>query len=165
VQDTKNDDLEVELDNDYEEDVQKNRFLTFQIGDQEYGIKIAAVTEIVGMQAITEVPDVPHFVKGVINLRGTVIPVIDVRLRFGMDEREYDDRTCVIVVMVQDTVVGLVVDTVREVVTFREENISAPPNINENEDESEYIMGLGKLADSVSILLDVEQLVDQSTFT
>ncbi|MFH1841954.1 MAG: chemotaxis protein CheW [bacterium] len=165
MQDTRNDDLDVELDNDYDEDVQKNRFLTFKIAEQEYGIKISAVTEIVGMQAITEVPDVPRFVKGVINLRGTVIPVIDVRLRFGMEEREYDDRTCVIVVMVQDTVVGLVVDTVREVVAFREESISAPPNINNADGNSEYIMGLGKLEDSVSILLDVEQLVDQSAFS
>ena len=102
-----------------EEDSQEGQFLTFTIAEQEYGIEIRHVTEIIGIQTITGLPDVPEFVKGVINLRGKVIPVIDVRLRFAMPERAYDERTCIVVVNINDASVGLVVDTVSEVLNIR----------------------------------------------
>jgi purine-binding chemotaxis protein CheW len=144
-----------------DEDSQKDKFLTFRIAAEEYGFEIACVTEIVGMQKITEVPDSPPYVKGVINLRGRVIPVLDVRLRFGMNEREYDDRTCVIVVNVSNTAVGLIVDRVSEVLTITETSISLPANIRDNK-QQQYVRGLGKVGDSVKILLNVETLVLES---
>ena len=91
------------------------KYLTFALAEEEYGVGIAAVTEIVGMQRIMSVPDVPHYIKGVINLRGKVIPLMDVRLRFGMPERAYDERTVVIVMDVGDAPIGLIVDGVSEV--------------------------------------------------
>ncbi|MCK5232258.1 MAG: purine-binding chemotaxis protein CheW, partial [Desulfobulbaceae bacterium] len=99
---------EVVLD-DYDEDdedTQKDKFLTFQVGTEEFGISIRHVTEIIGLQKITDVPDMPGFIKGVINLRGKVIPVMDVRSRFKLESREYDDRTCIVVVDIKDKSVG-----------------------------------------------------------
>jgi purine-binding chemotaxis protein CheW len=144
-----------------EEDSMKNLYLTFRVGEEDFGIEIVYVTEIVGMQNITEVPDMPSFVKGVINLRGQVIPVIDVRLRFKLESRKYDDRTCVIVVNVKDTVIGLIVDTVSEVINIPEEQISPPPKVNRSE-ARRYIHGMGKVDDEVKILLDVEKLFWES---
>jgi purine-binding chemotaxis protein CheW len=150
------------IDNDLyaedDEDTQKDKYLTFHLGDEDYGIEIRHVLEIVGIQRITEVPDMPGFVRGVINLRGQVIPVIDVRLRFGMEAREYDDRTCTIVVMINETQVGLIVDTVSEVRDIPEENVSAPPEIGRGQ-ASQYIMGMAKVGDEVKILLDVQRLL------
>lgn len=150
------------IDNDLydedDEDTQKDKYLTFHLGDEDYGIEIRHVLEIVGIQKITEVPDMPGFVRGVINLRGQVIPVIDVRLRFGMEAREYDDRTCTIVVMIDETQVGLIVDTVSEVRDIPEENVSAPPEIGRGR-ASQYIMGMAKVGDEVKILLDVQRLL------
>lgn len=147
-----------DLFDDENEDTQKDRYLTFHVGDEDYGIAIEYVTEIVGMHRITEVPDMPQFVKGVINLRGQVIPVIDIRARFGMEERDYDDRTCTIVILVNGTNVGLIVDTVSEVRDIPEENVSPPPSIATGE-SSQYIMGLGKVGEEVKILLDVDKLL------
>ncbi|MHC4886759.1 MAG: chemotaxis protein CheW [Planctomycetota bacterium] len=115
AENTGRDALDDELYDEDDEDTQENRFLTFRLGDEDYGIEIRHVIEIVGIQKITDVPDMPDFVKGVINLRGQVIPVMDVRLRFHMDPRDYDERTCVIVVQLETATVGLVVDTVQEV--------------------------------------------------
>ena len=144
--------------NDEDEDTQKNRYLTFHLGEEDYGIGIEHVIEIVGVQRITEIPDMPAFLRGVINLRGQVIPVIDVRLRFGMGSREYDDRTCVVVVRVRDTNVGLIVDTVSEVREIPQDSVSPPPNIARGS-SSRYIAGLGKTGSEVKILLDVEKLL------
>ena len=108
-----NDDFD--LEDDENEDTQEGKYLSFRIGGEVYGIEIRHVTEIVGIQKITEVPDMPQYMKGVINLRGNVIPVVDVRLRFHMQPRDYDDRTCVIVVNINDASIGLVVDSVKEV--------------------------------------------------
>jgi len=141
-----------------DEDTQKDKHLTFTVGKEEYGIEISCVTEIIGIQKITDVPDMPGYIKGVINLRGKVIPVMDVRLRFRMPEREYDDRTCTVVVSVSGTAVGLVVDTVREVVDIPESQIELPPEMAEVSTQH-YIRGLGKVGDGVKILLDVERLV------
>lgn len=138
---------------------QEGQFLTFTIAGQEYGIEIKSVTEIIGIQKITDLPDLPEFVKGVINLRGKVIPVIDVRLRFGMEEREYDERTCIVVVNINDTSVGLVVDTVSEVMNIPEENIEPPPKVNKRIDGNRFVHGLGKVEDEVKILLNTEKLL------
>ena len=152
------DNLEDQED-EFFDDAQKDRYMTFGIAEQNYGIEILSVTEIVGLQDIAEVPDVPRYVKGMINLRGNVIPVVDVRLRFGMAEREYDDRTCVIVVTVENNTVGMIVDFVNEVAVFPEQNISPPPTQGEHALANDYIQGLGKQGEKVTILLDIQRLL------
>jgi len=141
-----------------EEDTLEGMYLTFPLGREEYGIEIRYVIEIVGIQKITEVPDMPPFVKGVINLRGKVIPVMDVRLRFNLEEKKYTDQTCIIVIDIGGTSVGLIVDTVSEVICIPAENIDPPPKIRKDE-RSQFIKGLGKVEDSVKILLDVPKLL------
>ncbi|NLL04992.1 MAG: purine-binding chemotaxis protein CheW [Clostridiaceae bacterium] len=116
----------------FEEDTQKDRYLTFVLGEEEYGIAIGYVTEIIGLQSITEIPELPHYVKGIINLRGKIIPVMDVRLRFNKEAKEYNDRTCTIVIEVRDITVGLIVDAVAEVASITSENIVPPPQIDGN---------------------------------
>ena len=150
--------IDTDLYDDDDEDTQKDKYLTFTVGNEDYGIEIYHVTEIIGIQHITDVPDMPPYIKGVINLRGKVIPVMDVRVRFKMPEREYDDRTCIVVVNANGTAVGLVVDTVKEVAGIPENQIELPPEVAESSTQH-YIRGLGKLADEVKILLDVEKLV------
>ena len=145
-------------DDDDDDDTQKDKYLTFTVGREEYGIEIRCVTEIIGIQKITDVPDMPAYIKGVINLRGKVIPVMDVRLRFRMPEREYDDRTCIVVVNVNGASVGFVVDTVREVADIPENQIELPPEVAEASTQG-YIQGLGKVGEEVKILLDVEKLL------
>lgn len=143
---------------DENEDTLSNRYLTFHLGSEDYGVEIRYVTEIVGVQKITEVPDMPEFMRGVINLRGQVIPVIDVRLRFKMPPRDYDERTCVIVVNVDGGIFGLIVDTVQEVREILPENVSPPPRLARSE-KSRYILGMGKVGEDVKILLDVGRLL------
>ncbi len=150
--------IEDDFYDDDDEDTQKDKYLTFTVGKEDYGIEISHVTEIIGIQKITDVPDMPAYIRGVINLRGKVIPVMDVRLRFRMPEREYDDRTCTVVVSVNGTPVGLVVDTVKEVIDIPENQIELPPEVAESSTQR-YIKGLGKIGDDVKILLDVEKLV------
>jgi purine-binding chemotaxis protein CheW len=142
-----------------DEDTQKDKYLIFHLAGEDYGIDIAYVTEIIGIQKITEVPDMPEFIKGVINLRGKVIPVMDVRKRFGFDLQEYDERTCIIVVDMKDMAVGLVVDQVQEVLDIPEDNIEPPPSSGKNE-RSDYVSGLGKLGEDVKILLDCQCLLN-----
>ena len=140
------------------EDTLKNMYLTFRLGNEDYGIEIRYVTEIVGMQKITEVPDMPIFVKGVVNLRGQVIPVLDMRLRFHIESRSYDERTCIVVVNIEETQVGLVVDTVNEVRHIDDEQISPPPRIA-GADAAQYIQGMGKVNEEVIILLEGQRLL------
>ena len=141
-----------------DEDTQKDKYLTFHLAGEDYGLDIAFVTEIIGIQKITEVPDMPDFVKGVINLRGKVIPVMDVRLRFHLQERGYDERTCIVVVDINETAVGLVVDQVNEVADIPEEDIEPPPRTTKNA-SSRYLKGMGKVDNKVRILLNVETLL------
>jgi purine-binding chemotaxis protein CheW len=150
--------IEDDLYDEEDEDTQKDKYLTFTVGKEDYGIGIYHVTEIIGIQRITDVPDMPSYIKGVINLRGKVVPVMDVRLRFKMSMREYDDRTCIVVVSVNGTAVGLVVDTVKEVVDIPESHIELPPEVAESSTQH-YIRGLGKMGGDVKILLDVERLL------
>jgi len=149
---------EEELWDDDDDDAQKDKFLTFRIGDEDYGIPICHVIEIVGIQKITEVPDMPDFVRGVINLRGQVIPVMDLRTRFKMPGRDYDERTCVIVVRLEECSVGVVVDTVSEVINIPEGNISPPPSLSKT-GGGRYIMGMGRVDNNVKILLDTTKLL------
>ncbi len=141
-----------------QEETQENKFLTFQIGKEEYGIDVQHVTQILGMLKITELPDTPEFVQGVINLRGKVIPVIDVRIRFGFEKREYDERTCIIVIDINDISVGFIVDQVKEVIDIPLSNMEPPPSVNKSA-ESRYIATLGKVCESVIIILDTHKLL------
>jgi purine-binding chemotaxis protein CheW len=138
------------------EEAQLDLYLTFHLHDEDYGIAIHYVTEIIGIQKITPIPDLPVHIKGVINLRGRVIPVMDVRLRFGLIERAYDERTCVIVVDVNDQTTGLVVDRVNEVVEIGSDQIEPPPRHGAG--AGGYIHGMGKIGDEVKILLNVDVL-------
>lgn len=140
------------------EDTLKDMYLTFRLGHEDYGIEIRYVTEIVGMQKITEVPDMPDFVKGVVNLRGQVIPVIDMRLRFHMMQQDYDERTCIVVVNIGGTQVGLVVDTVNEVRNIDEDQVSPPPKAA-GAASAQYIQGMGKVGETVVILLEGQKLL------
>lgn len=141
-----------------EEDTQKDRYLTFAIGQENYGIEVRYITEIIGIQTITEVPELPAYVKGIINLRGKIIPVMDVRLRFKKDPREYTDRTCTIVVDIKDVSIGLIVDSVSEVITIPGQDIVEPPQINKGVG-NRYIKKMGKVGSNVKMLLDCERLL------
>ena len=138
---------------------QENKFLLFKLGGEEYGIDIAKIQSIEEMVKIVGVPDMPNYVKGVINLRGKVIPVIDLRINFDMEEREYDDRTCIIICMIDDKNIGIIVDTVSEVVDVPEKNIEPAPNFKGGKEREEYIAGIGKVGEEVKILLDVSKLL------
>lgn len=146
---------------DFEEDTLKDKYLTFSIGEEYYGIEIRYVIEIIGIQPITEIPELPPYVKGIINLRGKIIPVIDVRLRFNKVYREYNDRTCIIVISVDETVVGLIIDAVSEVISIKQESIVAPPNVS-NSFSNKYICGIGKVGNDVKLLLDANKLLNSS---
>jgi len=143
-----------------EEDTQHGRFLTFSLGSQAFGIEIKYVTEIIGIQPITEVPEVPAYVKGIINLRGKIIPVVDVRLKFKKEPVEYNDRTCIIVIDIQNVSVGLIVDNVAEVMTIADENIVPPPDYKTGF-QNRYIKGIGKAGSDVKLLLDCDKLLTE----
>lgn len=144
-----------------EEDTQKDKYLIFLIGKESYGIDIKYVIEIIGIEPITEVPELPDFVKGVINLRGKIIPVMDVRLKFKKEEKEYDDRTCIIVVEIDGISIGLIIDRVLEVANIDENNIAPPPRINKNKDNAnKYIVGIGKVGNEVRLLIDCNKLIE-----
>jgi len=148
------------LSEEYEEDedTQKDKYLTFRLGDESFGIEIRYVTEIVSIQKITSVPDLPAFVKGAINLRGQVIPVIDLRLRFGMPPREYDERTCVVITRLEDITVGMVVDMVSEVLVIPPADMSPPPSMSKG-GASRFVQGLGRVGDSVKIILTAGKML------
>lgn len=137
-----------------------NMYLTFDINSEEYGVAISDVIEIVGMQRIMPIPDLPHYLKGVINLRGKVIPLMDVRLRFRMNERAYDDRTVIIVMEVDDALIGLIVDGVREVREIPDTQIDRHAQLGQS-GTRQVIAGLGRLEDSVVVLLNPSVMVSE----
>lgn len=139
------------------EDTQKDKFLTFELEKELYGIDIKYVTEIIGIQKITQVPELPVFVKGIINLRGKIIPVVDVRLKFAKDYKEYNDRTCIIVIEIKGNMIGLIVDTVSEVLSISEKEIEPPPKLK-SIFSNENIKGIGKVGNEVKILVDCEKI-------
>lgn len=152
------------IEEELEEDTQRGKYLTFLLGTEFYGIEIAYVTEIIGVQTITSVPQLPSYIQGIINLRGKIIPVMDVRLRFGKSFREYNDRTCVIVIDIQQTSIGLIVDSVSEVLSIPDEGIVPPPEFKISMDGSRFIKAIGKTDSGVKLLLDCEKLLtDQDT--
>ena len=141
------------------------KYLTFSLGTEEYGIVITKVREIIGIMEITAVPHTPDFIKGVINLRGRVIPIIELRMRFNMEVKAYDDRTCIIVVDVpgpNGTVqVGMLVDSVSEVINIAPQDIEPPPDFGVSTD-AENIIGMGKIKGKLKILLDVDQVIGRT---
>lgn len=142
-----------------EADTQRGKYLTFSLGNEYYGIQIQYVTEIIGIQSITEVPELPDYIRGIINLRGKIIPVMDVRLRFKKPFREYNDRTCVIVIDIKDITIGLIVDSVAEVLTIPDHEIVTPPEVNKGVG-NKYIQAIGKVGSSVKLLLDCNKLLN-----
>lgn len=143
---------------EFEEDTQKDKFLTFTTDKEDYGIEIKYVTEIIGIQDITEVPELPDYVKGIINLRGKIIPVMDIRLRFKKQPREYNDRTCIIVTDIKDITIGFIVDSVSEVISIEEKDIVPPPTLHNNIN-NRYIKGIGKIGKNIKLLLDCEKIL------
>jgi purine-binding chemotaxis protein CheW len=143
--------------------VDTNKYLTFQLNKEIYGLEILKVREIIGMMEVTAVPKTPDFIKGVINLRGTVIPIVDLRLKFDMEETEYDEQTCIIVVSVkiedEDVLIGIIVDTVSEVMDIPTESIEPKPEFG-GEVDTEYILGMGKMDEKVIILLDIDKVLN-----
>jgi purine-binding chemotaxis protein CheW len=144
------------------EDTQKDKFLTFEIGAETYGIDILFVTEIVSLQPITELPEFPDYIKGIINLRGRIIPVMDVRLMFKQAARDYNERTCIIIVNSGTTNLGLIVDTVTEVLTIPERSIVALPSL-QKEAANRYIKAIGTVEDQMKLLLNCDQLLSPET--
>lgn len=141
------------------------KYLTFDLAEEEYGLEILRVREIIGMMGITPVPRTPDFVLGVINLRGKVIPVIDLRLKFGLPYKDPDDRTCVIVVEVmsdgQTVQMGIVVDRVNEVVDVKGADVEPTPNFGVSLDTA-FILGMAKVGNKVKILLDIDRVLTSS---
>jgi len=141
------------------------KYLTFKLGNEEYGLQILKVQEIIRLQAVTKVPRTPPYMRGVINLRGKVIPVVDLRNKFSLDELSDSERTCIIVVQVVQAVakvtMGILIDEVREVLDIGAENIDGTPNFGSNV-EAEYILGIGKIGNSVKILLDIDKVLNST---
>jgi len=144
------------------DDNKSGKYLTFKLADEDYGVSLLKVREIIGMMSITSVPRTPDFVKGVINLRGKVIPVTDLRMRFGMSESAYTDRTCIIVVEIEGhdnkVQMGTVVDAVTEVLPVKSEEIEPAPEFGAKVDTS-YILGMANMGGSVKILLDIDRVL------
>jgi purine-binding chemotaxis protein CheW len=140
----------------------EGKYLTFSMANEEYGIGILKIREIIGMMPITSVPQTPEFVKGVINLRGKVIPVMDLRLRFNMDSIDYNERTCIIVVEIfgqSATVqIGIVVDSVSEVLNIKQDEIEDTPTFGTSLN-TDFILGMAKMEGGVKILLDIDQVL------
>lgn len=140
----------------------EGKYLTFSLDREEYGIGILKVKEIIGMMRITPVPQTPEYVKGVINLRGKVIPVIDLRLRFGMQSIDYNERTCIIVVEINTTSgrihTGIVVDSVSEVLNIRSSDIEDTPTFG-TKLNTDYILGMAKMGGGVKILLEIDRVL------
>ena len=146
----------------------EGKYLTFTLANEEYGIGILKIKEIIGMMPITTVPRTPEFVKGVINLRGKVIPVVDLRLRFGMEAIDYTERTCIIVVEVEaqsgTVMIGIVVDSVSEVLNIKGDDIENTPTFG-TKLNTDYIQGMAKMDGGVKILLDIDQILSAQEVT
>jgi len=145
-----------------EESSRGGKYLTFTLGQEEYGVEILRVREIIGLITITEIPKMPDYVKGIINLRGKVSPVIDLRLKFSMDPEEYTDRTCIILVETDKNnttvLMGMVVDSVSEVMQLATEEIENTPDVGGV--DTDYIMGIAKKESRVILLLDIDEVMN-----
>ncbi len=143
--------------------IKTGKYLTFSLAQEQYGIGILKIKEIIGMMPITTVPRTPVFVRGVINLRGKVIPVIDLRLKFDMEKNDYDERTCIIVVEIDSdemtVLMGIIVDSVSEVLNIQESDIEPTPGFG-NTLDTDYILGMAKMDGGVKILLDIDKVLN-----
>ncbi len=150
------------IDNDglHEVDSTKDQYLTFVIEDEEYGIEITNIKEIISICAITQVPGTESYIKGIINLRGDIIPVIDVRKRFGKPPVEYNDLTCIVVIEYKEYSLGLIVDNVEEVIYIDESNVLPPPNAKLNH-YNQFIRNIGRVGDSIKLFLDLDKFLVQ----
>ena len=149
---------EQEMVTQQEQSTRAGKYLTFALADEEYGLEILKVREIISMSEITSVPKTPQFVKGVINLRGKVIPVVDLRLKFSMDEAPYTDETCIIVVDVNGVEMGIIVDHVSEVLDISAGDIEDAPEFGASVN-IDFILGMGKAEGRVTILLDISKVI------
>ena len=144
-----------------DENNEKGKYMTFKSGNEYFGLAIQYATELIQTQDITAIPEPEDYIKGLINLRGKVVPVIDVRLRFKQEPLEYNDRTCIIVINVKSTVVGLIVEKIAEVVEINEDNILPPPKIGHiDKAQNKYVYGIGKVGNAVKLLLDPDKLLN-----
>ena len=150
--------IDLQKDFGLDEDAMLNRYLTFILDNETYGIEIRYIMEIISVQPVTPLPEMPGCIKGIINLRGRIIPIMDVRLRLNKKAKDYDDRTCIIVTDYKGIKVGLVVDSVSEVLTISKEDISDSPMISKNENSS-YVSSLGRIENMVILLLDCGKLI------
>lgn len=142
-------------------DEQKGKYMTFKSGNEYFGLEIQYVNTIIQLQPITAIPETEDYIKGLLNLRGKVIPVIDVRLRFKQPPLDYNDRTCIIVINVKSMMVGLIVEQIAEVVEISESNILPPPSIGRiDKGHNKYVYGIGKVGDAVKLLLDPDKLLN-----
>lgn len=153
-------DFEDFLDDD-EMEGEADKFLLFDLGEEAYGIQISHIIQIVEMQPITRIPDMPEYVKGIINIRGQIIPTIDLRSRFHLSEKEADKKTCIVIIALESNSMGLIVDTVSEVKSIPQDDISAAPQVKNLAVNEKYIMGLAKVDDEVKILLDINKLFSE----
>lgn len=139
---------------------QKGKYMTFKSGPEYFGLEIQYVQQIIQFQSVTKIPETEDYIKGLINLRGKIVPVVDVRLRFRQGEYEYNDKTCILVINVKDNTVGLIVEQIAEVVEIKEENILPPPTIGRaDKGHHKYVYGIGKVGNAVKLLLDPEKLL------
>ena len=144
-------------------DEMKGKYLTFWTDDQLFGVPIKDVVQIVGMQKITQIPEYPDYAKGIINLRGTIVPLIDVRLRLGKPEKEYNDRTCIIVTSVHNSYFGFIVDEVEEVTDISDDMISPPPKLS-GDTVNKYLTGIARMNDKLVLTIDTAKILGEEEF-
>lgn len=142
----------------YNEDTIKDQYLTFTIKGEDYGVEIAFVKEIIKMQPITKVPETPDFVEGMINLRGEIVGLLDVRKRFGLPSKEHDEETCIIIIIHEDYKLGIVVDSVQETATISEDDMTSPPSAKLSY-VNQFIRNIGKVNGGVKLLIDIERFL------
>lgn len=147
----------------HDNDEMKGKYLTFWTDGQLFGVPIKDVVQIVGMQKITEIPEYPFYAKGIINLRGTIVPLIDMRLRLSKPEQEYNDRTCIIVTNIHDKYFGFIVDSVEEVTDISDDLITPPPKIS-GDSVNKYLTGVAKLEDKLVLTIDTAKVLGEDEF-
>ncbi len=141
-------------------DTQEGKYMTFRSGQEYFGLEIRYVQQILRYQAVTMIPETEDYIKGLINLRGRIIPVVDVGVRFKQGQCEYNDKTCILVINVKSTTVGLVVEQIAEVVEISKEDILPPPSLGRGDRaHNKYVYGIGKVGNTVKLLIDPEKLL------
>ena len=146
------------------EDSMHGKYMCFSIKDGDYGIEISYVTEIIEVQEMTPVPKTHAYVKGITNLRGTIVPVIDMRLRFGCDEIAYTDRTCIIVLSMDDADIGIIVDEVQEVLEIDDNDIQPPPKLGSESISHSFIKAIGVSGDDIKQIIDINRIFEVNDY-